>query len=77
MDKEVEIIECFENIFFIIDVIKWFVSIKLFFGCLVNWEYEWVGIMGVGEEKRLFIEFIDNWVVIGLCMGGMGVVIGM
>ncbi|MEN9997034.1 MAG: hypothetical protein RI922_24 [Bacteroidota bacterium] len=39
-------------------------------------EYQWAGIMGVGQTKAPIIEKIDDKIGIGVRMGGMGVAIG-
>jgi len=39
-------------------------------------DYEWSGIMGVGNEKKPIIELTHPNVAIGVRMGGMGVAIG-
>ncbi len=39
-------------------------------------EYQWAGIMGVGQTKSPIIEKIDDKIGIGVRMGGMGVAIG-
>lgn len=39
-------------------------------------EYQWAGIMGVGQTKSPIIEKIDPRIGIGVRMGGMGVAIG-
>lgn len=39
-------------------------------------DYEWSGIMGVGNEKKPIIELIHPNIAIGVRMGGMGVAIG-
>lgn len=39
-------------------------------------DYQWSGIMGVGNEKKPIIELTSNNVGIGVRMGGMGVAIG-
>ncbi len=42
----------------------------------VKIDYQWAGIMGVGENKTPFIEKISPNIAIGVKMGGMGVAIG-
>lgn len=42
----------------------------------VTIDYEWAGIMGVGNEKKPIVELIHPNVGIGVRMGGMGVAIG-
>jgi len=39
-------------------------------------EYQWAGIMGVGEAKKPIIELIDPKIAVGVRLGGMGVAIG-
>lgn len=39
-------------------------------------EYQWSGIMGVGQTKAPIIEKIDDRIGVGVRMGGMGVAIG-
>ena len=39
-------------------------------------DYQWSGIMGIGNEKKPIIELIHPNVAIGVRMGGMGVAIG-
>ncbi len=39
-------------------------------------DHRWVGIMGVGKEKKPIIKRISNNVVVAVRMGGMGVAIG-
>lgn len=39
-------------------------------------DYQWSGIMGVGNEKKPIIERVNDRVCIGVRMGGMGVAIG-
>ncbi len=39
-------------------------------------EHQWTGIMGVGDTKKPFIQHIDQDVVCGVKLGGMGVAIG-
>ncbi len=39
-------------------------------------DYQWSGIMGVGDEKKPIIELISPNVAIGVRMGGMGIAIG-
>lgn len=39
-------------------------------------DHRWVGIMGVGNEKKPIIKKISNNVVVAVRMGGMGVAIG-
>lgn len=39
-------------------------------------DYEWSGIMGVGNEKKPIIELIHPNIAIGVRIGGMGVAIG-
>jgi gamma-glutamylputrescine oxidase len=39
-------------------------------------DYQWSGIMGVGNEKKPIVERFDQHVCIGVRMGGMGVAIG-
>jgi len=42
----------------------------------VQFEYEWSGILGVGETKTPIIEEVMNGVFVGVRLGGMGVAIG-
>ena len=39
-------------------------------------DYQWSGIMGVGNEKKPIIERVNDRLCIGVRMGGMGVAIG-
>jgi gamma-glutamylputrescine oxidase len=39
-------------------------------------EYNWSGIMGVGQSKAPIIEKIDERIAVGVRLGGMGVAIG-
>lgn len=39
-------------------------------------EYEWAGIMGVGDSKQPIIQKLNNSLAIGVRLGGMGVAIG-
>jgi gamma-glutamylputrescine oxidase len=39
-------------------------------------EYEWSGIMGIGETKSPIVEKLDERIAVGVRMGGMGVAIG-
>ena len=39
-------------------------------------DYEWAGIMGVGETKQPIIKKMNDSLVIGVRLGGMGVAIG-
>lgn len=39
-------------------------------------DYQWSGIMGVGDEKKPIIELIHPNIAIGVRMGGMGIAIG-
>lgn len=39
-------------------------------------EHQWTGIMGVGDSKKPYIQHIDNDIVCGVKLGGMGVAIG-
>jgi glycine/D-amino acid oxidase-like deaminating enzyme len=39
-------------------------------------EYNWSGIMGVGQTKAPIIEKIDERIAVGVRLGGMGVAIG-
>lgn len=48
----------------------------IFPGKDIRIEYQWAGIMGVGDEKKPIIELIHPHIGIGVRMGGMGVAIG-
>ena len=39
-------------------------------------EYEWSGIMGIGDTKAPIVEKLDERIAVGVRMGGMGVAIG-
>ena len=43
---------------------------------IMNLDYSWAGIMGVGDEKIPIIEKMNKRVAIGVRMGGMGIAIG-
>jgi len=45
-------------------------------GYPINFEYEWSGILGVGETKTPIIEEVANGLFVGVRLGGMGVAIG-
>ena len=42
----------------------------------IQFEYEWSGILGVGETKEPIIEEVDKGLYVGVRLGGMGVAIG-
>lgn len=60
----------------IIDSLKQLMKTVIFPGKEVKIDYQWAGIMGVGEEKKPIVELIHPNVGIGVRMGGMGVAIG-
>lgn len=39
-------------------------------------DYSWAGIMGVGQNKKPFVEQVSNRVFCGVKLGGMGVALG-
>lgn len=41
-----------------------------------SFEYEWSGILGVGETKMPIIEEVQDGIFVGVRLGGMGVAIG-
>lgn len=45
-------------------------------GRSIQFEYEWSGILGVGETKAPIIEEIEDGLFVGVRLGGMGVAIG-
>lgn len=60
----------------IISSLKHLMKTVIFPGKNVNIDYQWAGIMGVGDEKKPIIERIHPHIAIGVRMGGMGVAIG-
>lgn len=42
----------------------------------IHFEYEWSGILGVGETKAPIVEEIEDGLYVGVRLGGMGVAIG-
>lgn len=60
----------------IIDSLKLLMKTVIFPGKEVKIDYQWAGIMGVGDEKKPIVECIHPNVGIGVRMGGMGVAIG-
>lgn len=76
IDKAGETTEILENTDLITNAIKSLVSEKILPGKTVQWEYQWAGIMGVGNEKKPIVELIDGNVAAGIRLGGMGVAIG-
>ena len=39
-------------------------------------DYRWTGIMGIGNEKKPIVKYVDKDMVVAVRMGGMGVAIG-
>lgn len=65
-----------ENTKQITDAIYQLIDTTILPGKQVKIDYQWAGIMGVGNEKKPIIELIAPNVGIGVRMGGMGVAIG-
>lgn len=55
--------------------LKSFVEEKIL-GVATNFEYEWSGILGVGDTKSPIIKEVEKGVFVGVRLGGMGVAIG-
>jgi glycine/D-amino acid oxidase-like deaminating enzyme len=60
----------------IIDSLKELMSQVILPGTNYSIEYEWSGIMGIGDSKAPIVEKLDERIAVGVRMGGMGVAIG-
>lgn len=60
----------------IIDSLKELMSQVILPGSDYSIEYEWSGIMGIGDTKAPIVEKLDERIAVGVRMGGMGVAIG-
>jgi glycine/D-amino acid oxidase-like deaminating enzyme len=60
----------------IIDSLKELMSQVILPGTNYSIEYEWSGIMGIGDTKAPIVEKLDERIAVGVRMGGMGVAIG-
>lgn len=60
----------------ILGELKHLMKTVIFPGKAIKIDYQWAGIMGVGNEKKPIIELVHPHVGIGVRMGGMGVAIG-
>lgn len=76
LDFEGERTEEFGNTEKICHSIKSLLSEIIIPGNSFTIDYQWSGIMGVGNEKKPIIEMIHPNIAIGVRMGGMGVAIG-
>lgn len=60
----------------IIDSLKELMDQVILPGSDYSIEYEWSGIMGIGDTKAPIVEKLDERIAVGVRMGGMGVAIG-
>lgn len=66
----------FENTSLITDSLTNLLQEVIIPGSSFTVDYQWAGIMGVGNEKKPIIELIHPNAAIGVRMGGMGIAIG-
>jgi glycine/D-amino acid oxidase-like deaminating enzyme len=73
MDPTAETTDQFGNTNTIINTLKSFLSDKILGHQNFNIDYQWSGLLGVGEDKMPIIEEYKKDVFIGVKLGGMGV----
>lgn len=76
LDFKVETTTEMENTEFILNHLKTLLKNVILPNTEYEIDYEWAGIMGVGESKKPIIKKIENNLFCGVRLGGMGVAIG-